>query len=196
MGSVVAVENVTLDGVMQAPGGAEEDLRGDFAHGGWARPYADRVLAEVMGRSMGKEGALLFGRRTYEQLHGFWSGQTDGNPYTAVLNRRQKYVVSSTLAEPLVWQNSTVLRGDPVAAVAALKTELTTDLVVLGSGKLVRALAAAHLVDVYLLSIHPLTLGTGIRLFAEGPTAYGTWQLQDAVPTTTGVIVATYHTAP
>ena len=78
---------------------------------------------------------------------------------------------------------------------AALKAELATDLVVLGSGKLVRALTAAHLVDVFLLSIHPLTLGTGSRLFAEGPAAYGTWQLQDAVPTTTGVIVATYCTA-
>jgi len=196
MGKVVVVENVTLDGVMQAPGGADEDARGDFRYGGWARPYADRVMAETMGMGMREDGGgMLFGRRTYEQFHAFWSKQTDGNPYTEVLQRRHKYVASRTLAGELPWENSSLLVGDAVDAVAALRRDLDGNLVVLGSGELVRSLAAAGLVDVYTLSIHPLTLGAGIRLFAEGEQAYGTWDLVSAVPTTTGVIIATYRPA-
>ncbi|GAA1870386.1 dihydrofolate reductase family protein [Asanoa iriomotensis] len=187
MGKLVVIENVTLDGVMQAPGGADEDTRGGFTHGGWARPYMDHVMAKTMGEGMRAEGALLFGRRTYEQFHGFWAGQTDGNPYTEVLNRRQKYVASRTLSEPLPWQNSSLLGGDVVSAVTDLKR--TVDLAVLGSGELVRSLAAAGLIDTYTLSIHPLTLGTGIKLFGEG---MDTMDLIEAVPTTTGVIIATY----
>ncbi|GIF78478.1 dihydrofolate reductase family protein [Asanoa siamensis] len=190
MGSVAVIENVTLDGVMQAPGGVDEDPRGGFAFGGWARPYLDHVMAETMGKGMRAEGAMLFGRRTYEQFHGFWAGQTDGNPYTEVLNRRLKYVASRTLAEPLPWQNSSLLTGDVCAAVASLKE--TTDLAVLGSGELVRSLARAGLVDTYTLSIHPLTLGTGIKLFDD---AAATMKLVDSVPTTTGVIIATYRVA-
>ncbi|MEH1165321.1 dihydrofolate reductase family protein [Micromonospora sp. CPCC 205539] len=191
MGKLVVVENVTLDGVMQAPGGADEDTRRDFPHGGWAHPYADHVMAETMGKGMGADGAMLFGRRTYEQFHGFWSKQTDGNPYTEVLNRKRKYVASRTLTEPLPWENSSLLGGDATEAVAALKRQVEGDLVVLGSGRLVQSLAGAGLVDVYTLSIHPLTLGTGTKLFPDG--AYGTLELVDVVPTTTGVIIATYR---
>jgi dihydrofolate reductase len=193
MGKIVVVENVTLDGVMQAPGGADEDARGGFRHGGWARPYADQVMADTLGRGMSEDGAMLFGRRTYEQFYGFWSTQTDGNLYTEILNRKHKYVASRTLAEPLPWQNSSLLDGDAADAVAALKREAEGDLVVLGSGELVRSLTRAGLVDAYTLSIHPLTLGTGARLFAEGEDAYGTLELVEAVPTTTGVIIATYR---
>jgi len=193
MGKLVVVENVTLDGVIQAPGGVDEDVRGGFPYGGWAHPYADRVMAETMGRSMSEDGGMLFGRRTYEQFYGFWSKQTDGNPYTEVLNRKRKYVASRTLAGPLPWENSALLTGDAVDAVAALKREVDSDLVVLGSGELVRSLAGAGLVDVYTLSIHPLTLGTGTKLFGEGREAYGTLELVEAVPTTTGVIIATYR---
>jgi dihydrofolate reductase len=193
MGKVVVVENVTLDGVMQAPGGADEDARGGFPHGGWAQPYADQVMAETMGKGMSEDGGMLFGRRTYQQFYGFWSKQTDGNPYTEVLNRKHKYVVSRTLAEPLPWENSSLIQGDAADAVAALKRDVEGDLVVLGSGELVRSLASAGLVDVYMLSIHPLTLGTGTKVFAEGEDAYGTLELVEAVPTTTGVIIATYR---
>jgi dihydrofolate reductase len=193
MGKRVAVENVTLDGVMQAPGEADEDARGGFRHGGWAHPYADHVMAETMGKGMSDDGVMLFGRRTYEQFYRFWSKQTDGNPYTAVLNRKHKYVASRTLAEPLPWENSSLLKADVTQAVAALKGDVAGDLVVLGSGELVRSLASAGLVDVYTLSIYPLTLGTGTRLFAEGEEAYGTLELVEAVPTTTGVIIATYR---
>jgi dihydrofolate reductase len=170
MGNVVVVENVTLDGIMQAPGGADEDPRGGFPHGG-----------------------MLFGRRTYEQFYGFWSKQTDGNPYTEVLNRKHKYVASRTLAEPLPWENSSLLKGDAAEAVTALKRDVEGDLVVLGSGELVRSLTRTGLVDVYTLSIHPLTFGTGTKLFAEGEDAYGTFELVEVVPTTTGVIIATYR---
>jgi dihydrofolate reductase len=193
VGKVVVVENVTLDGVMQAPGGADEDARGGFPHGGWAHPYADQVMAETMGKGMSGGGGMLFGRRTYEQFYTFWSKQTDGNPYTGVLNRKRKYVASRTLAEPLPWENSSLLDGDAADAVAALKRDVEGDLVVLGSGELVRSLAGAGLVDVYMLSIHPLTLGTGTKLFAEGKEAYSTLELVEAVPTTTGVIIATYR---
>jgi dihydrofolate reductase len=193
MGNVVVVENVTLDGIMQAPGGADEDPRGDFPHGGWARPYADQVMAETMSKGRREDGGMLFGRRTYEQFYGFWSKQTDGNPYTEVLNRKHKYVASRTLAEPLPWENSSLLKGDAAEAVTALKRDVEGDLVVLGSGELVRSLTRAGLVDAYTLSIHPLTLGTGTKLFAEGEDAYGTFELVEVVATTTGVIIATYR---
>jgi len=187
MGRIVVIENVTLDGVMQAPGGADEDPRNGFRHGGWAQPYTDRVMAEKMAGGMRADGALLFGRRTYEQFHGFWPGRTDGNPYTEVLNRKRKYVVSRTLAEPLPWANSTLVDGD----LSVLKKETDGDLAVLGSGVLVRSLLAAGLVDVFTLSIHPLTLGSGTKLF--DPAWYGRLELIEAVPTTTGVIIASYR---
>lgn len=193
MGKIVVVENVTLDGVMQAPGGADEDTRGGFPYGGWAHPYADRVMAQTMGKGMRADGALLFGRRTYEQFHGFWSAQTDGNPYTEVLNRKHKYVASRTLAEPLAWENSSLLKGEVTEAVAALKGDLAGDLVVLGSGELARTLIGAGLVDVFWLSIHPLVLGAGTRLFSGGE--HRTLELIESVPTTTGVIMASYRPA-
>ncbi|MEV4556257.1 dihydrofolate reductase family protein [Kitasatospora sp. NPDC049285] len=122
-----------------------------------------------------------------------WAERTDGNPYTEKLNGTPKYVVSGTLEEPLPWQNSVLLTGDAAAAVADLKKELEQDLVVLGSGELVRSLAAAGLVDRFVLSVHPLVLGSGRRLFPDrGPLSR--MRLVDSVPTGTGVIIATYET--
>ena len=187
---VVVIENVTLDGVMQGPARADEDPRGGFAHGGWAIPYNDEVMAEKMGERMAREGALLLGRRTYEDFFAVWPNRTD-NPYTEVLNRTQKYVASTTLAEPLPWENSTLLSGDAADAVARLREERDGDLAILGSGTLVRALAARGLVDEYLLSIHPLVLGSGRRLFDGVPPA--PLRLTDSVTTTTGVIIATFQ---
>jgi len=194
MGRIVVVNSVTLDGVMQAPGGAEEDRRGGFAHGGWAQPYQDEVMGKVMMQGMAEEGALLLGRRTYESFASFWPHQTDGNPFTPVLNARQKYVASTTLEAPLSWQNSTLLTGDVPAAVAGLKDRLVEDLTVLGSGELIRSLMRHDLVDEYWLLIHPLVLGSGQRMLPEsGPS--GALQLVDSVSTTTGVIIATYRPA-
>lgn len=97
MSKVVVIENLTLDGVMQAPGRPDEDPRGGFEHGGWAAPYSDDAMGRVMGDGMGEGGAMLLGRRTYEGFAAFWPHQTDGNPFTAVLDRMQKYVASTTL---------------------------------------------------------------------------------------------------
>ena len=189
--------NLTLDGVMQGPGRPEEDERGGFTRGGWAVPYSSDAMGRVMSEGMGGGGreAMLFGRRTYEDFYGFWPRQRD-NPFTAVLDRMQKYVASTTLAEPLPWVNSTLLRGEAAAAVAALKAaEPDQDLVVLGSGVLVGTLRRRNLVDEYKLLIHPLVLGTGGRLFPDDGTA-STLELVDSVGTSTGVIIATYHPVP
>jgi dihydrofolate reductase len=194
MTRITAVESVTLDGVMQAPGAPDEDRRGGFAHGGWAQPYQDEVQAQVMGRGMARDGGLLFGRRTYESFLQAWAGRDD-NPFSPVLDARRKYVPSTTLREPLPWQNSTLLAGDAPAAVAELKANAPEDeLVVLGSGQLVRALLRARLVDQLQLLVHPLVLGSGTRLFdADGP--HLPLALADSVTTTTGVVIATYHPA-
>ncbi len=144
-----------------------EDRRCGFEHGGWAVPYNDAVMTRVLGEGMSKGADLPFGRTTYDDFAGFWPTQVD-NPITDVLNSAQKYVVSTTLQEPLPWGNSTVLHGDPAEAVAALKEQPGKDLVVLGSGKLVQSTMADELVDSYILLIHPLVLGSGRRLFADG----------------------------
>src|SRR5690606_29374038 len=134
-----------------APAGADEDTRGGFEHGGWALPYNDAVMAAEMGKGMGRTD-LLLGRRTYDHFFSYWPHQTD-NPYTEVLNNAQKYVASRTLAEPLPWMNSTLLKGDAADAVADLKEQPGKDLVVLGSGELVWSLMRGDLVDEYVLLI-------------------------------------------
>ena len=193
MSEVVVVNHLTLDGVMQGPGRPDEDRRGGFEHGGWSVPYGDAVMGRVMGEEMTTSGALLLGRRTYEDFASYWPNQGD-NPYTAVLNASQKYVASRTLEEPLPWSNSTLLKGDVTEAVAALKEQPGKDLVVLGSGDLVQTLMRHNLVDRFLLTIHPLVLGSGRRLFSdEGASA--ALRLVNTVTTTTGVIVATYEPA-
>jgi dihydrofolate reductase len=193
MSRIVAFESVTLDGVMQAPGRPDEDTRDGFQHGGWAAPYADPVMGEAAARGMAQTGGILLGRRTYQDFYSFWPKQTD-NPFTDALNKTQKYVASTTLEEPLPWSNSTLLRGDAAEAVARLRREPGSDIVVLGSGELVRTLIRHDIVDEYVLLIHPLILGSGRRLFAEGiPTT--TLRLVESRPTTTGVVIATYRPA-
>ena len=190
MSKVVVFMNLTLDGVTQAPGRPDEDRRGEFEHGGWATPYATMEAAE---ESMAYTGALLLGRRTYEDFYAVWPNRTD-NPFTAVLNNTQKYVASTTLEEPLSWSNSTLLKGDAAEAVARLKEELGKDLVILGSGELVQSLMRRNLVDEYVLLIHPLVLGSGRRLFADGG-AFAALRLVGIKTTTTGVVIATYQLA-
>jgi dihydrofolate reductase len=192
MSRLVVTNNVTLDGVMQAPGHPDEDRRGGFEHGGWAAPYFDDVMGRVMGEGMSQGGSMLFGRLTYEKMAAAWADGPEDSPFTAVLNGRQKYVASRTLEEPLGWQNSTLLDGDAAGAVARLKEQPGKDLVVLGSGELVHTLMSHDLVDEYVLSIHPLVLGSGRRLFPDAGS-FRALKLVDSVPTTTGVIIATYH---
>jgi dihydrofolate reductase len=193
MSKVVVFTSVTLDGVTQAPGRHDEDLRDGFELGGWAVPYADEVLGKFAAKGMGSGGAILLGRRTYEDFFGFWPSQTD-NPFTEVLNETQKYVASTTLDEPLAWSNSTLLEGDAADAVATLKEQSDTDLVVLGSGELVRSLMRRGLVDRYVLLIHPVVLGSGRRLFPD-KGVFAALRLVDNVTTTTGVMIATYEPA-
>ena len=192
MGRILVMENLSLDGVMQSPGRPDEDTRDGFDQGGWFQQYNDEVLGRFLGQNMGSSsGALLLGRRTYEDFAGFWPKQTDGNPFTAALDAATKYVASTTLAEPLPWQNSVLLRGDVAVAVGDLKRD--TDLMVLGSGELVRTLAGAGLVDEYLLLVVPRLLGQGRRLF-DGD-ARAALRLTECVPTTTGVLITRYRAA-
>jgi dihydrofolate reductase len=189
MTRIVVFMNLTLDGVMQAPGRPDEDVRGGFAHGGWATAYADPVAGRVAAESMATTGALLFGRRTYEDFYAVWPNRKD-NPFTDVLNNTRKYVASRTLKEPLAWSNSTLLEGDAATAVAELKAQPGKDIVVLGSGALLLSLMRRNLVDQYVLQVHPLVLGSGSRLFADG--MFARLQLVNATTTTTGVVIATY----
>jgi dihydrofolate reductase len=194
MARIIATSHVTLDGVMQGPGGRDEDTRGGFDRGGWAGPYADEVMGRFMGEGMARGGALLWGRRTYDKMFSFWPKQTDDNPFTPLLNQRQKYVASRTLTEPLGWENSTLLNGDVPAQVAELKRKPGGDIVILGSGELVRSLMPHGVIDQFVLTIHPLVLGSGIRLFADdGP--YAQLRLVHSEPTTTGVLIAVYEPA-
>jgi dihydrofolate reductase len=194
MSRLRVVNNVTLDGVMQSPGHADEDRRGGFEHGGWAAPYFDNVMLRRMSEGMDQGGSLLFGRLTYEKMEAAWRDGPEGSPFTAVMNERRKYVASATLDGPLDWQSSTLLEGDVAEAVAALKEQPGGDTVILGSGELVRSLMPHDLIDEIVLSIHPLVLGSGFRLFADaGPMR--AFALVDSVTTTTGVIIATYQPA-
>lgn len=193
MSKVMVNMSLTLDGVMQAPGRTDEDLRDGFAYGGWALPYFDPVLGRAAAEGMAQAPALLLGRRTYEDFYAVWPNRTD-NPFTEVLNNLQKYVVSNTLHEPLTWSNSTLLNGDAAASVAALKAQGGSDLLVLGSGELLQSLMQHNLIDVYVLSIHPLLLGSGRRLFRDD-SLFASLTLVDTKTTTTGVVIATYQPA-
>jgi dihydrofolate reductase len=201
MGRVVVMNSVTLDGVMQGPGRPDEDTRGGFTHGGWGRRYQgyetpDGAAGKAMSERMAAGGGLagwLFGRRTYEDLLSHWNRQP-GSPFGPMLNNAAKYVASTTLAEPLPWPNSTLLRGGDVSdAVRALKARTPGVLAIMGSGELIGSLAAADLIDEYLLMIAPLVLGTGRRLFPEG--VHVPLRLIDSGTTSTGLVVASYESA-
>jgi dihydrofolate reductase len=193
MRKVTVTNNISLDGVMQAPGRPDEDTRGGFQRGGWALPYNDPVIGRVMGEGMAHTGALLLGRRTYEDFAGYWPHQKD-NPFTGVLDNVQKYVASRTLTEPLPWQNSTLLHGDAAEAVATLKSETGPDIAILGSGELIQSLRRRNLIDEYVLLIHPLLLGSGRRLFPDGGPS-SELRLASSVITSTGVVIAIYQAA-
>ena len=187
MSKVVVLTNLTLDGVMQGPARPDEDRRGGFEHGGWAAPYA---AMEATGNNFASAGALLFGRRTYENFYAVWPKQTN-SPYTEFLNTIQKYVASTTLKEPLPWSNSTLLKGDAAQAVSQLKQQPGKDLLIMGSGELIQSLMRANLIDDYVLLIHPLVLGSGRRLFPDGGAAV-TLRLVATSTTDKGVVIATY----
>jgi dihydrofolate reductase len=190
---LVVINHLTLDGVMQAPGRADEDTRDGFEHGGWASASIDapdQAVGAAMGARMAESDGLLLGRRTYEDLLASWNAQ--GGPFKDALNEAPKYVASTTLTDPLPWPNSTLLGADLRAAVTELKARPGRDLHILGSGQLIETLVHDHLVDEFLLIIHPLVVGRGRRLFPD-PGTYTSLELVDAAPTTSGIIIANYR---
>jgi dihydrofolate reductase len=186
---------VSLDGVMQAPGGTEEDTSGGFACGGWQVPFADEDMGTFVVEVFDRAGAFLLGRRTYEIFAGYWPRVTDPqDPIATRLNTLPKHVVSTTLTDP-DWENTTVVSGDVTAEVARLKERTAEgELQIHGSGTLAQALLAHGLVDEINLLVHPVYLGSGRRLFAEGgpPTAY---ELTAARTTGSGIAIQTYRPA-
>ncbi len=194
MRKIVVSEFLTLDGVMQAPGDPNEDRTGGFEHGGWQLAYFDDIFGSVMMDAFAATGGLLLGRTTYENFARHWPNQPAEDPLAGTLNGLTKYVVSTTLTEPLAWQNSTLINGDVAGEIAKLKEGSGKEIQVIGSGELVQTLIEHDLVDQYRLMIHPLVLGTGKHLFREG-TSMSRLRLVDSTPTTTGVLILTYEPA-
>jgi len=190
MRKVVVLEFVTLDGVMQAPGGPQEDTDGSFNYGGWVVPHSDERLGAIMHEQMTRTRALLLGRKTYEIFASYWPAHESEWPG---INSATKYVVSDTRTESL-WDNTVFIKDNVVAEIRRLKQSDGPDLQVYGSSQLLQTLFKQDLVDELWLKIFPITLGTGKRLFREGiiPAAF---KLTHSEPTPSGVIVASYERA-
>jgi dihydrofolate reductase len=192
MGKLVVGTFLTLDGVMQAPGGPEEDPSGGFEHGGWSVPYwGDDRMGEVMDESMQAVDAFLFGRKTYEIFAAHWPNVGDEDPLAVKLNSSPKYVASTTL-DTVEWNNSSLIKGDVAAEVSKLRGDALIS--VPGSQQLIQTLLKHDLIDEYRLWFFPVMLGTGKRLFAEG-TIPTNLKLVDTETSSTGVAMNTYEAA-
>jgi dihydrofolate reductase len=196
MRRLIVNEFMSLDGVTQAPGATDEDTSGGFTHGGWHLRYmADQVAQKWALGGIVEAGGFLLGRRTYEIFSAYWPNAPEEEQVIAEpLNTKPKYVASTTLDEPLGWQNATLLRGDVADTVAALKQEVGDDIHVIGSTQLVQTLTDHELVDEFRIMIDPLLLGGGRRLFRDDGTLRPL-RLVDSQVTTTGAILATYAPA-
>lgn len=188
MRKIIVLEFITLDGVIQAPGGTEEDTSGDFKFGGWTVPLTDEFMDKVMDGQMSGEYDLLLGRKTYDIWAGYWPQHTEGWPQ---VNRITKYVVSKTLKNP-TWKNTVVLQD--VNELKQLKEKDGSPLQVYGSANLAQTLLKNNLVDELWLKIYPITLGTGKRLFADG-TIPETWKMTKGEIAPNGVIIANFQPA-
>jgi dihydrofolate reductase len=185
---------LSLDGVMQAPGGPDEDHEGGFQHGGWLVPYFDEKLVEIMSEWTKQAGAFLLGRKTYEIFAGSWPNSTDpADEVASVLNTRPKYVASRTLNK-LEWRNSSLLEGDVAEAVSRLKAQDGDEIQVHGSGNLIQTLLKNDLIDTLRIWQFPVVIGTGKRLFGEG-TIPGSFQLVETQQSTTGAVLHVYERA-
>lgn len=193
MRRLVASTFTSLDGVMQAPGGPEEDPSGNFTLGGWVFPFMDAEMDISAAGFDGKDRELVLGRRTYEIFEAYWPYQPGDDPIARTLNAARKHVASRTL-KSLQWNNSSVLDGDVVPAIAALKTQPGPDLQIIGSGNLIQTLHAASLIDEYNIWAFPVVLGRGKRLFENGarPCAL---RLTASKVSATGVVMSTYVAA-
>jgi dihydrofolate reductase len=195
MRKVFAQEWMTLDGVVQAPGDPDEDTTGGFEHGGWHLRYFDDLSMKWVLDNVSAAGGFLLGRRTYEGFASHWpNASEEEQPLAEPLNAKPKYVATTTLTDPLEWQNSTVLQGDVAEAVAALKREDGDDLLAIGSTTLVQTLIEHNLVDEFRVMIDPLIVGGGKRLFRDDGELRPL-RLIDSEVTTAGAILATYGPA-
>jgi dihydrofolate reductase len=194
MRKIIVLSFISLDGVMQAPGGREEDTSGDFKYGGWTAPYFDAEAGKIMGEQIGHPFDLLLGRKTYDIFAAYWPKQDETNPVTVPFNKARKYVASNNASLPLPWENSELLTGDIVGAVKKLKAEDGPELQVHGSGNFIQTLLKNDLVDELWLKIFPVTLGAGKKLFAEG-TIPAAFTLSESKTTPAGVIIANYKRA-
>jgi dihydrofolate reductase len=188
---VVVVNHLSLDGVLQGPGRPDEDTRNGFRHGGWAEQGNDPAMGAAMSARMGEGFSWLFGHRSYDGMLSHWNAV--GGPFRDGLNNATKYVASANRETELPWPNSRLLTGDVPAGVAALRDQPGGNLVIMGSGQLIRSLVPLGLVDELLLMIHPLIVGSGERLFGPDEDMYRL-QLVDSTSTHTGVVLATYRT--
>ncbi|HEX6796737.1 MAG TPA: dihydrofolate reductase family protein [Ktedonobacterales bacterium] len=192
MRKIVVSEFMSLDGVMQAPGGKDEDTEGGFAHGGWTMPYWHDDIGAEFTQVMGESDAMLLGRKTW-QIHGAaWEPMAEGDPFADMLNAMPKYVVSTTLTDASAWRNSTLISANVVEAVRALKAQPGKNIVMDGSSKLVHTLAANDLIDEYRLIVYPLVLGGGKKVFADADGVRRNLRLVEARPLPTGVVLTHY----
>jgi len=190
MRKVIVLEHISLDGVIQAPGGPDEDTSGGFAYGGWIAPYSDAILGTVLRRQMNMPFDLLLGRKTFDIWTPYWPQHADTWPG---VNAATKYVASNTMTSH-EWQSSVFLNGDIAGKVARIKQQQGPDLHVWGSGNLIQTLIKHDLVDAFWLMIYPITLGVGKRLFADGtiPMAF---KVTESKVTPNSVIVMNYERA-
>jgi len=192
MARVVVSEFLTLDGVMQSPGYPDEDPSGGFTEGGWQQPLFDEQMGEFVFGGLQSAGGLLLGRKTFDIFAAWWPNQPDDDPIAPTINAMPKYVVSTTLENPLEWNNSTVLGPNLAHEVNKLRAEPGGDLLVIGSGALAQSLMREGLVDAYQLMLHPLLLGDGKRLF-RGENPKQALRLTDSRTTPKGVVMLTYE---
>lgn len=190
MRRLIASTFVSLDGIMQAPGGPEEDPTGGFAHGGWSFNYWDETMDVSASGLDGRGREVVLGRKTYEIFAGYWPYQPEADPVARTLNAAKKYVASRTLTT-LHWNNSTLLQGDVVPAIIALKAQAGPDLQIIGSGDLIQTLQAASLIDEYNVWTFPVVLGRGKRLFGDTARAAALRLVRSQI-STTGVVMSTY----
>jgi dihydrofolate reductase len=190
MRKLIMLEHISLDGVIQAPGGPDEDPSGSFAYGGWTAPYSDEILGTLVSRQMNMPFDLLLGRKTFDIWASYWPQHADAWPG---VNTATKYVASNTMASH-EWQPSVFLNGDIAEKVAKIKQQQGPDLNVWGSGNLIQTLLKHDLVDTFWLMIFPITLGIGKRLFADG-TIPAAFKVTESTVTSTGVIVVNYERA-
>ena len=190
MRELIVAEFITLDGVIQAPGGADEDTDGGFTHGGWTQPYWHDDIGTHFFQAMSQADALLLGRKTW-QIHGAAFEPMAGDPFGDAMNNIRKYVVSTTLKSASAWRNSTLIRDNVVEAVRQLKQQPGKNILVDGSSVLTQVLAQNDLVDEYSLHVYPLVLGGGKRLYPEGKRLDLT--LVEASPLPTGVVFMRYR---